>query len=289
MAVNVLLSFAFHGKTNLGDVQKGLRGQGLLMVDSGAFTAFTSGKKITVADYAAYLRDWHGAWDTAVTLDVIGDHHATMRNTLKLHEMGLKVLPVYTFGTPMAELDAMVKEFDYICVGGTVPFTQQREQLSKYHKAVRLRAAANGCAVHALGVGSPPALLKIQPYTADSSAASSAPVYGNVLVWDGTALRSVTKDRALRYAKVLRAHGIHPGLVQAGRAWEQGRRITTGAVGFLAVAIADEFLKRRFSSPAPGEQPEGPHLYSACAANTDLPTPTPRHRTTRWTPAGICC
>ena len=272
MAVNILLSFAYHAGTDLAAVKAGLRGQGLLMIDSGAYTAHTTGKTIRLEDYAAYLRTWEGAWDAAVTLDVIGDHAATVRNTRRLHEMGLPVLPVYTFGTPMAELDALAAEFPYICVGGLVAFSGQREKLRTYHAAVRRRAARQGCAVHALGMGSVNSLLAIRPYSSDSSAASSAPSFGGVLCWDGRRLVSVSRKTAAKSAHLLRSYGMHPQIVATGRAWEKGRRISTGAIGFLSVALADEYLKRRYTAPPPPTRIPGPHLYSALAANADLET-----------------
>jgi hypothetical protein len=265
MAVNILLSYAYHSKTDLHEAKRRLRGQGLLMLDSGAYTAYTLGKTISLADYAAFLRDWAGAWDSAVTLDVIGDHEATARNTRKLHDMGLPVLPVFTFGTKQAELDAMAREFSYICVGGTVGYTKQRDHLTGYLTTVRRRTAGQGCSIHTLGVGSLPTITKVRPFTADSSAASGAPTYGSVLVWDGRNLRGVSRKDATRHAELLRRNGIHPALVASGRAWEPARRVSTAAVGFLAVAQADEYLKKVYASPAPESFPVGPHLYSATA------------------------
>lgn len=270
--LNILLSFAYHTKTDLHAAKRRLRGNGLLMLDSGAFTVHSTGKEIKLDEYAAFLRHWAGAWDSAVTLDVIGDSKATARNTLKLHGMGLPVLPVFTFGTRMAELDAMAKDNPYICVGGTVGYTKQRSALTDYLAAVRRRAASHGCSIHTLGVGSLPTITAVRPFTSDSSRASGAPTYGSVLVWDGERLRTVHPDEATRFAVHLRRHGVHPGIVASGRAWEPARRINTGAAGFLAVARADEHLKRLYRSPAPSQFPAGPHLFSATA----------RDRVTEW-------
>ena len=85
MAVNLLLSFAYHADTDLRTIRTRLR-CGQLMIDSGAFTAYTSGRRIRVYDYARYLTRWAGVWDHAITLDRIGDPANTRRNTRMLHE-----------------------------------------------------------------------------------------------------------------------------------------------------------------------------------------------------------
>jgi hypothetical protein len=118
VAVNLLLSYAFHSATKLSDVRRDLV-CGRLMIDSGAFTAWTKGYKIDVDEYAEFLERWRGCWDHAITLDVIGDGKASARNTRKLHERGLPVMPVFTRGDTLADFDAMVAEVGYVCVGGS--------------------------------------------------------------------------------------------------------------------------------------------------------------------------
>mgnify|MGYP003336480742 FL=1 len=73
MSVDILLSFAFHRTTDLGAVRAALGPDQRLMIDSGGFTAFSKGKEIRLSDYIAFLRHWEGAWDYAMSLDVIGN------------------------------------------------------------------------------------------------------------------------------------------------------------------------------------------------------------------------
>ena len=72
MSLNLLLSYAFHAKTDLARIRAAMP-CGRIMIDSGAFTAYTKGQAVDIVAYAEYLEHWRGCWDHAITLDAIGD------------------------------------------------------------------------------------------------------------------------------------------------------------------------------------------------------------------------
>jgi len=264
MAVNLLLSYAFHADTNLDRIRASLV-CGRLMIDSGAFTAHSLGKQIDRTEYAEYLERWAGVYDYAISLDVIGDPAGTKANTRWLHERGIPVMPVFTTGDSLAEFDAMVRESRYVCVGGLVgmPKPQQEARI----KMLQRRAVALGGGIHTLGVGSLGTLARCRPFSADSSAVSGSYRFGTVVVFTGRAVTSIAvTDRAklTKHREALRAHGIDlAGLVRSGRMpGGPGRHQLTRAMS-VAYAVADEYLKRNFPVPSPWAGGGGVHLYSA--------------------------
>lgn len=267
MAVNLLLSYAFHADTDLAAVRGDLV-CGRLMIDSGAFTAWSKGRAIGLSDYAGYLQRWSTCWDHAVTLDVIGDPAASRVNTRRLHDMGLAVMPVFTRTDTLAEFDAMVRDTGYVCVGGLVglPVAAQRARAGMLQR----RALDAGGGIHALGIGSMSSLRVIRPYSADASSVSGAFRFGTIVYFDGRELRCVSVTNTARLTRDrahIQAHGIDLGLLaRTGRMpnrENQGRQKLMQAMS-LAYAAADEYLKRTGPVPAPRTVVgEGTNLYSS--------------------------
>ena len=271
MAVNMLVSYAYFAGVNLTEYRADMP-CGRLMIDSGAFTAESSGKPILLDAYAEYLERWAGAWDTAVTLDVIGDPKGTRKNTLKLHARGIPVMPVFTRGDKPADFDAMVKDAGYVCVGGGVgmPVPQSTARL----RSLQRRAEELGGGIHALGVGSLSMLRKIRPYSADASNVAGAFRFGCVPVYTGSAVTSVpvTDKRKLRkYATALRAQGVSSAeLLRTGRLPVGERRGRLMQNISIAYVCADEDTTG-YAVPTPSgvEDSVGTHLYSAVPGPAD--------------------
>lgn len=81
-----------------------------LMLDSGAFTAWSVGREIHLREYAAYIRSSGHAWDEIVGLDKVGDPELTIRNWQTLQQaVGRTVLPVHHIGEDFAYLSRMVE------------------------------------------------------------------------------------------------------------------------------------------------------------------------------------
>lgn len=262
----MLLSFAFD------DVRRALRSYrqtmpcGRLMVDSGAYTAFTVGQPINLGDYAAFLADHLDCWDAAVTLDVIGDPVGTRRNTLTLHAKGLKVMPVFTRGGSVAEFDAMVRDSGYVCVGGGVGMPPKIvvSRLS----ALQRRAEELGGGIHALGVGSLPQIRAIRPYSADASNISGAFMFGSLTAYDGTKIVNIALNdtaKLRRYLVHLKAAGIELGSMVTTRRLPKKypRRILMRGMS-LGHACADEDTVR-LAAPVPTgvNDTQGTHMFSA--------------------------
>lgn len=260
--MNVLLSYAYHGRGSDTDLRAARAHLvcGRLMVDSGAFTAHTTGRPVVLREYAEWLTHWRGAWDHAITLDAIGDPAVTARQTRQLHAWGLPVTPVFTIGASLAEFDAMVRDCRLVACGGTAGTRMSTADRTARIRMLQRRASLNGGGIHALGVASMDVLRAARPESADAAGASGMWTYGKILYWDGAQLRMVSvSDRARLAADRdhITALGIDAAeLIRTGRlpgAGDQGVRQVLARAYALAYACADESLPgtRLYNSVTP--------------------------------------
>ena len=101
------------------------------VLDSGAFTANSQGKEIKLDDYIDACK---ALMETApepveiFALDVIGDHEATIRNTEKMWEAGIKAIPCYHVNEPEWVLEKIAKEYPKIALGGMAVLRGRRRR-----------------------------------------------------------------------------------------------------------------------------------------------------------------
>jgi hypothetical protein len=97
-----------------------------VIIDSGAFTAFTSGKVIDPRDYVKWALEFQSRWEhkmkslVFMNLDVIGDDEKSDQNLKLIEAMGLKVIPIFTYQADIKYLRKYIQEYDYIALGGLV-------------------------------------------------------------------------------------------------------------------------------------------------------------------------
>lgn len=152
-----------------------------LFLDSGAFSAFTQKKPITVQEYGSFLlsRDLK----LYSTLDVIGDPKKTWENIETLESMGLKPLPVYHITSEQMWLDKLLEKYDTFALGGMVPYARQRTILRAkldaiWKHIVTKRGKDNLPRVHAFGMAASWLLLRYPFYSSDSTSWFAIRKYG---------------------------------------------------------------------------------------------------------------
>jgi hypothetical protein len=91
-----------------------------VLIDSGGFSAMNSNAKVTVGEYAAWLRR-NGQGREYACLDVVGNPLATERNQALLERQGLTPFPVFHALQPLDHLRRMVSRYDRLAFGGMVP------------------------------------------------------------------------------------------------------------------------------------------------------------------------
>ena len=99
-------------------------------LDSGAYSAFSRGVKITKEEYANFLLKYQDQIDVYANLDAIpatatpeaqaNAAAESLKNQQYMESQGLKPLPVYHVGEPIEYLEHYVGSYDYICLGGMV-------------------------------------------------------------------------------------------------------------------------------------------------------------------------
>jgi hypothetical protein len=113
---NILLSFAYF--KDIPDVI--LQGDFNIMIDSGAFTAFTKGKQILMDDYCRFLSSYGNRAEKYIMLDVLGDVNKTRNNLDIMYDKGYNPMYVSTFSdTNFAEIATICRKYNQnICVSG---------------------------------------------------------------------------------------------------------------------------------------------------------------------------
>jgi len=145
-----------------------------LLLDSGAFTAFTKGAKISLSELCSFILTYKP--EAAIQLDVIGDPESTWTNYVKMSER-VKCLPVIHYKAPADIIRKMLQSTDYICLGALVPLTARKEVLFKWLDYVFSFPEIRGKKIHALGIMSEDVLIRYPFYSADSSSALSVVRY----------------------------------------------------------------------------------------------------------------
>jgi hypothetical protein len=153
-----------------------------VIIDSGAFTAFTTGKVIDPKVYAEWALDFELRWRPKMrslhlmNLDVIGDQNGTWRNQKILENLGMNPLPIVTRGAEKQHLERALLGYDYIALGGLVPLASQPKQLRAwldYCFAVIVGHSKKTGAmpkIHLLGITTDWVLKRYPCFSSDSSA-----------------------------------------------------------------------------------------------------------------------
>jgi hypothetical protein len=150
-----------------------------ILIDSGAFTAYTTGKVINVKEYGKWALEFKRQWQHLMhsleffNLDVIGDEDASDKNLGILESMGLKPLPIFTYKGDIKYLEKYINNYDYLALGGLVGKTtkEQVAWLDYCFKYVIAHYKKTGemPRTHLLGVTKQSLLERYPCYSSDSS------------------------------------------------------------------------------------------------------------------------
>lgn len=183
-----------------------------VLLDSGAFSNFQTGKDVVTLDgYCDLLKQMPNVW-RYFNLDVVGDPAATQRNYNILRERGFKPSPVIQPGTTPEELSEIVTEGLFVGVSGIAIAGARSKETMDYVTRMVHAVQRRGGLPHLLGCGHFPSLLKIRPYSADSTASGNAGRYGLVSLWDVKKHTFVSHRRqwplSARFAALAATYGI---------------------------------------------------------------------------------
>lgn len=116
-----------------------------IMLDSGAYTAFTKGRSVCLFDYIRYIEENADYISRYVSLDVIGDSFSTKAYFEIMRNKGLRPMPVFHYGDEL-HLMAYYKACGWgeIALGNTVGIRDKKvvaewcESVRKLYPGVRL-------------------------------------------------------------------------------------------------------------------------------------------------------
>ena len=95
------------------------------VLDSGAYSVLTSGRKIDLSEYIEVCKRLQVGRDSSklvevFALDVIGDPERSARNVEIMVREGVRAIPTFHFGSQWSYLEELARKYEKIALGGLV-------------------------------------------------------------------------------------------------------------------------------------------------------------------------
>jgi len=200
------------------------RAPGPFFLDSGAFGALTRGATIDLKRYCTYIQAHIEQATPYASLDVIGDWLASAANYDAMRTKGLEPVPTLHMGSPGHELRRLLKDTDYLALGGVVGASRKQMQpwLDGCFSIIRDYWPKK---IHLFGVTAQWALERYPVFSADSSSALVGAGMGRVSIFEGGRLVSMSwRAYARATYDSLVMDGISPMRIRSGSA-HRGRSV----------------------------------------------------------------
>lgn len=153
-----LLSYYYFGDRNSEECARyAIARKWPVMIDSGAFSAFTLGKSIDIDAYIKFCKENRARFDYFIYLDAIGDWKQSKVNYEIMKKEGVEGIPTYHVGEPFEFFEWLIDHWDYVAIGGMVPYlgpTKNRYYSDALHRLmnkVHLAAKKKSVKLHGLG------------------------------------------------------------------------------------------------------------------------------------------
>jgi len=157
----------------------------MTFLDSGAFSADTSGTPIVLANYIEYVKENEHLLDIYPVLDVLGDVKATWENQRLMEEAGLAPCPVFHADEDFSYLHRCL-EYDYFCLGGLAGGVSGAVRQAFLNKCFEIICDTPDrmpkCKVHGFGLASPSLMTAYPFYSVDTSSWVAYSQYGTILI-----------------------------------------------------------------------------------------------------------
>ena len=184
---NVLLSFYYYKNQVKDYIDSHASLYDNILIDSGAFSFYNSGKDIQLSDYEKALKESN--FKNYFNLDVIGDAEGSYQNYLKMLEHGLNPIPVFHADTPIEYLEKYLDLTDFISVGGLVGNNNIDSNLNGIFNMIE--KVNPQTKVHGLGL-TKVSIIKSYPfYSVDSSSYCAVTKFARASRWNKTNFKSI--------------------------------------------------------------------------------------------------
>lgn len=213
---HILESWHYVGKQTAVDHMRNNKAR--IFLDSGAFSAYTLGVQLSVAEYCEYIqrnRDIIRVEDGSVmasVLDGIGDPLQTYRNQLEMEARGVRPLPCFHAGEDERYLEHYVANYEYITLGGMVG--SSTKQLMVWLDRIWDRYLVDGSGnprikVHGFGITAIPIMEAYPWYSCDSSSWIQSAAFGSIVTPEHGPL-SVSEKSPSRHQRGQHATTLSP-------------------------------------------------------------------------------
>lgn len=174
------------------------------MLDSGAFTFFSSGQKVDweeyIKRYAAFINK--NKVDLFFELDIdklIGYDKVLYYRKMLEHLTGKKCIPVWHKSRGLDEFKKMCKEYDYVAIGGIVSKEITQKEYKFFPQLIKI-AHENGAKIHGLGFTNLKGLTQYHFDSVDSTSWVSGNRFGAVYKFNGKTMIKFDKKENQRLA-----------------------------------------------------------------------------------------
>ncbi len=143
-----------------------------IMLDSGAYSAWTQGVEIKIEDYIEFIKKHSDTITHCINLDVILDGEGSYNNWVKMREAGIDAIPVYHLGTDEKWLEKYLAQTDYIALGAIANMSTPLRLLGLSHIWEKYLLDDDGYPkfkVHGLGLTSFKIMKMFPWYSVDST------------------------------------------------------------------------------------------------------------------------
>jgi hypothetical protein len=125
---NIMLSFYYWKNTSLEDFIKVIGYKPRIILDSGAYSAYTKGKEIDLEKYVEYYKKNKKWVNEFINLDKLGDNEKSFEVYQVMRERGLKPMPVFHYLGDEKYLQRYIEDGNVrIALGGTVPVKNKND------------------------------------------------------------------------------------------------------------------------------------------------------------------
>jgi len=198
---NHLVSYWYERKSQYVDYILGLNPKANILLDSGAYSAWTLKKEIDLDEYIAYCKANKNKLYSMISLDVIGNAEQGFENFKTMKKAGLDVIPVFhrVAGKldPIEHLIYYCKNSDYVALSGYAQAKFNDREMINYTKKM-FEIIPKDKKIHLLGLTNFRVIMGIgaeRIHSVDSSMVSRRSPYNGSVSYSGM----VTNAKALPY------------------------------------------------------------------------------------------
>lgn len=207
---NFLLTLA-NDPDKIAFIRKAYRGI-RIMIDSGAFTFWNSGRTMTAEQWARDFEKYIHLGDEVVGLDVIFDGATSLANYKALRKQWPNIIPTYHVGEDMSILDEYASMTKRIAIGGLVNNTDKNRESSINKVFLKYRDTLR---IHGFGVTTQKYMERYPFASVDSTTWINSSKYGEThYLQDGKKVMV----RSPRVARKLHNKGL-PVILDPERQW----------------------------------------------------------------------